>query len=290
MRETIELRIPEQNAERYLPDGVGVSLGREPTAVSGKGADFGVRKVTLAIDDPLLSQIGRLSWEFRARGEYFFLGWSYHRRYTTTELEAAELVSIYPGRTFEPAGEECGTRYDDSIACPDCGAGAPQMSPLSLDGRRIPKGPDFAVTIADEWVLSARAVDVFRDIKLRGARFAPIRLANRGGAESHDSFQLQISEPYVELDGATGVGSGPFDTDPDGRCPRGDLVGLNLLSEVSVKRGSLTAADIFSTKQMVGVRRGLLRPRRITLLSPRAWRAVRNAGLKGLIIEVAHVM
>jgi len=43
--------------------------------------------------------------------------------------------------------------------------------------------------------------------------------------------------------------------------PRGDLAGLNLLSEVFIEKDSRGSEDIFSTRQFVGVRRGLLRPR-----------------------------
>lgn len=48
-------------------------------------------------------------------------------------------------------------------------------------------------------------------------------------------------------------------------------------------------ADVMVTKQMIGVRRGLLRPRPMLLLSPRAWRAIEDAKLKGLAVEVAHL-
>jgi hypothetical protein len=66
-------------------------------------------------------------------------------------------------------------------------------------------------------------------------------------------------------------------------------VGINLLSEVTAKAATIPKADLMATRQMVGVRRGLLRPRPILLLSPRAWRAIEGANLKGLVVEVAHL-
>lgn len=42
--------------------------------------------------------------------------------------------------------------------------------------------------------------------------------------------------------------------------------------------------------KMVGVRRGLLRPRSILLLSPKAWKAIEAAKLRGLGFEVAGIV
>jgi hypothetical protein len=277
MRETIDFRIPEENAAQHLPAGVGQSIGGT------------VRRVVVTTADPLFSEIGRLQSEFRGRGESFFLGRTCRRRYSRRELDAAELLHVRPASVFEPAGEECGTIYDGSGACPECGAGAVQVGPLFLDGRRIPRRADFARTIADEIVVSSRVVELFHDEELRGAEFEPIRLSNRGGTASQKHYQLKIMEAPVELHPATRAGEDPFDQGSYGRCTRGHVVGLNLLSEVVVKRESLGELDVMATKQRVGVRRGLLRPRQVLLISSRAWRAIEPAGLRGLTIEVAHV-
>ena len=275
MRETIELRVPEANAEEFLPPGMGMRLGM-------------VRKVSVDTSDPTYAEIGRLQLEFRARGKWFFHGWGFHRHYSMSELAQAELLCVRPGRTFEPPGELCGTVYDDSSGCPECGTGARQTTQLFLDGRRIPKGPDFACTIADENIVSSRAAAVLRG--LTGARLEPVRLSNEHGAVSTEYFQLEVTAPYSDLDPKTLVGEGPFERPDYGLCPRGDLAGLNLISEVYVRRKSLSDADVLATAQWVGVRRGLLRPRRLMLLSPKGFRAIQDAGLKGLVIEVAHVV
>lgn len=46
----------------------------------------------------------------------------------------------------------------------------------------------------------------------------------------------------------------------------------------------MSSADAMQTKEMVGVRRGLLRPRPLLLLSPRAWRALEDAKLRGFVV------
>ncbi len=276
MRETVELRIPEENAEEHLPTGCGEAIG------------YGIRKVVIDTADPLFLEIGRLHRLYRAKGQYFFSGWEYCRRYSRRELAQADLFHVWPKRVFEPAGEECGTAYDDAKACPECGAGAPQTSPLFLDGRRIPKKVDFSETIAGEIVVSDRAVEVFREQKLAGAEFDAVRLVNMRGTPSEHHFQLKVVGQPVELDPATRAGEGPFDEDGYGRCSCGDLIGLNLLSEVAVKGGAGPDADVMVTRQMVGVRRGLLRPWPMLLLSPRAWRGIEDARLNGLIVEIAR--
>lgn len=298
MRETVVFRIPTENVVSYLPAGTGEALG------------YGVTRVAVKRDDPLYSEIGRLHHAFRVQGKFFISGWAYHRRYSRRELNNAELFNVWPKRAFEPAGEECGTVYDETSACDHvfapgseieiggrsvaipastCGAGARQVSSLFLDGRRIPRLLDFARTIADEVVVSRRVVELFREQELTGAEFKPIRLANEGGSPSQDHHQLTVVGASVQLDPATRAGDDPFDAVGNGRCPRSHVVGLNLLSEVTVTRESLSEADVMATRQMVGDRRGLLRPRPILLITRKAWRMIETAKLKGLTIEIAHI-
>jgi len=274
MQEVIEFRVPEEHAKRFLPPDAGASAGI-------------ARSLVLNVDDPELEGIKRIDRQLRAEGRAFYTAWIVSRHYTRRELDQADLLHVWPKRVFEPAGEECGTTYDDAKACPECGAGAPQTSPLFLDGRRIPKNVDFARTIADEIVVSRRVVEVFRE--LTGVGFETVLLSNRGGMPSEDHLQLKVVGQPVDLDSATRAGEDPFDADSYGRCPRGDVVGLNLLSEVTVKGETIPESDVTATRQMVGVRRGLLRPRPMLLLTPRAWRAIEEAKLKGLVVEVAHV-
>ncbi len=276
MRECVEFRIPEEHAAKHLPHERWQSVG------------YGVVKVLVDTSEPLFAEIGQLHRAFRAEDKYFFSGREYRRYYTSRELADAKLLHVWPKRVFEPAGEECGTKYDDARGCSECGAGSPQTSPLYLDGRRIPKTVDFAQTIAGEIVVSTRVVDVCRARELTGVEFAAIHLSDMGGKPSRHIFQLKVVAQAVELDSATRAGEDPFDDDRYGRCSLGDVVGLNLLSEVTVKGVTIPKADVIATRQMIGVRRGLLRPRPMLLLSSRAWRAIDAEKLKGLVVEVAH--
>lgn len=276
MLETIEFRIPESRAARHLPADAGVRLGM-------------ARKLEVSIDDPLFDKIRSLSLEFREKGEDFITAWIPHRKYSPRELENADLLRLSARKVFEPAGEECGTIYDDGEACPLCGAGGRQMTPLFLDGKRFPTGVDYAETISGESVVSRRLVDVFLSHHLRGVDFGAVHFADRGGSLSETYHQMLISGSHVRLHGATRVGNDPFDESSGGHCLRGDLAGLNLLSEVWIERSDYRGDDVLATKEFVGTRRGVLRPRPLILVTPRVWLAIRDSKLKGFSVEVAHL-
>jgi hypothetical protein len=102
-------------------------------------------------------------------------------------------------------------------------------------------------------------------------------------------YQLIIEGPRAELSPLTRAGSDPFDYDQTGRCSLGHVVGLNLLSEATLYKAGLPDADLIETAQMVGVRRGLLRPRPLLLVSQRVLGVVEAATIRGLNIEVARL-
>jgi hypothetical protein len=293
MQELIEFRMPEKHVREFLPLDLGAP-------------EFSVRKIKLLSTDPLVARIGALQREFSASGRSFFLGWSIERRYSDGELIGAPLFHVRPKRVLMPAGEECGTRYDESDACgiifasvPErsvnghrvpgfvdrCGVGARQATSLFLDGRRIPRGADFSRTIANEVVVSERFVAAFRAAELTGAEFAPVCLSDLDGIPSSTHFQLEVVGQRAEISPTTRAGEHPFDERGYGRCPRGHCIGIGLISEVEVIGASISEADVMATRQMVGVRRGLLRPGAILLFSQRARRALNQAKLKGLEVE-----
>jgi len=343
VKEVTEFRIVEQFASRLFADTEGKKLGW-------------IRKVELATDDPRFERIGELNREIRATTDSsFFYGWISRRRYAKEEIAAAACFSLTVSAVFEPAGEECGTKYDESTACPKCGAGATQVSDLRLDLRKVPKGKDIARTIADEIIVSQRLAEKMLDAGLTGFELRPVRHKARyeddpldlkqlptgreilkraeaagfphptgrfdvwlNRAENRALFdqalaenvalkgeedrrkvkpmpvwhQIVLTSTEAEIVPPTRVGINPFDDDIKGecRCPLGDLIGLNLLSEVSISATSRGDADIVASRQFIGVRRGLLRPRRVIMVSPRVWRLIESERLKGVKIEVAHVV
>jgi hypothetical protein len=340
MREMVEFRITEDEAVKYLPKGLGTDLG-------------GTRKVIVNRTDPLFERIGEIQREFLAEGKHFFLYSNQERYYTKRELEEAKLFQVWSKRIFEPEGEGCGTKYDESTACPECGAGAKQVGDLRLDFRKIPKTADFAETIADEKIISERFAEWLADSGLTGFGLGTVRHKARyqddaidyrkipAGREvirkaeakgiSYDSgdfdmwqnrpenrmmvdkawreyveskrlqegkrpgkpfpvwYQLIVTSPPVDIVPPTRAGDDVFGEDDYGKCSRGDTLGLNLLSELTVAKDSLPDADVMTTRQFVGVRRGVLRPRQLLLMSPRARQMILGAGFKGFKFEVVHV-
>jgi hypothetical protein len=252
-----------------------------------------IRKVELASDNLKLKRVGELRTLIqKEHNDLFFAGWNIHRRYAAEELEKAELLLLHQISTFEPAGEECGTQYDEAVACPHCKAGAEQISPLFLDWNRMPKGKDIARTIAGEIVVSRRLVELFERHSITGAEFQPIRCRPVSSAESKDWFQLIINSCGAKVVPPTRTGINPFDEDIAGeyRCPLGNLIGLARLSEVWISRSSYTGTDIVASSQFIGIRRGLLRPERFLLISPKLQQLIENERLKGCKIEVAHLV
>jgi hypothetical protein len=153
------------------------------------------------------------------------------------------------------------------------------------------------MTIAREIVISRRMVGLFQKHNIEGAEFLPIRQKHEPNSESKEWYQLLVKSVSAEIIPPTLVGNDPFDYDEEGqgRCPNGDLLGLNLLSEVSVKLDDCDGEDIVASKQFIGTRRGLLRPQRLIFISQRLWNIIEQERLKGervkgVRFEIAHLI
>jgi hypothetical protein len=350
MVETLELRV---NEERF---------GEPFRANEGKMLGKWVRRVILSTDDVRMPKIAELQSYWNRHNSFLFAGWIYHRKYNHQELELAECLKLDITAVFEPAGEECGTVYDESRACPHpfphgrtCGAGAKQISDLFLDLRKVPKAKDIASTIADEWIVSQRLAELLVDAKITGFELRPVRhrarfdedpvkleslvtgreilqraeksgllkgswafdvwlnrveqreLVERTWRENAERlqkreavrrpnyptwYQLVITSSPVPTAPPTRFGIDPFDEDPEGlyRCPCGHIAGLNLLSEVTLKRSGWDGSDFGCTKEMIGVRGGVGRPHPILLASPKLWRLLIDHSVRGFKLEVAHLI
>jgi hypothetical protein len=285
MRETLEFRTEEKDARRFLGPEDGEVLGPMGT----------VRKVVLDSNDIRVAKIRQVHLDLLKQGSYFFTYWDIRRTYTKKEWEAAELCSLRIRNAFEPEGEQCGTRYDESVACPHCGVGARQLNELRLDPSSLPRGKDITRTIAySEILFSARLVEALREHGMTGARFLPV--LSKSGHKTLDAwFQLEVTSRPLEVAPATRFGVGPFDPDEPGeyRCPLGHIPGLRILSELSVRREDWDGADVCATKQYVSYRSrngGAFRPYPLLLVSQRLRRLFGELKAKGFELEVAHLV
>ncbi len=310
MRAIAEFRVYEEFAHLLFADDEGERLGDS------------VRKVTLDTSDPRYQRIGELQKSLRRKGKSFFCGWSLKYQYRSAELRAAPLLHLKITSSFRPTGEERGTKYDEAAACPICGAGAPQITTLFVREERIPKTRDFCQSWGGEIIVSRRIKDLFENHSITGARFDTVVPKKRSNVESSDWFQFFPENATAEIVPPTRTGETLFDEGVDAaakrdtswmdkvppglrqgilemfermeeeiyHCPFGDAVGLNLLSEIFIKESTKPDLDIVATRQFIGCRRGLFRQKRLLLISPRLYRLLAAEKIKGIKVDVAHLM
>ena len=286
MEELIELRVSEEHANLVFRDNEGQRLGCGITAV---------RKVIIRSDDPRIPTIVKLQEELRMQRDRFFGGAGFIRKYSAAELNSAEILNMGISPLFEPAGVDCGTVYDDGAACQVCGAGAPQVSELFLKLGSIPKSKDCAVSIAMvEDVVSQRFFDLVQENEITGVKLPEVcpRLTLRSrsresAAAARKWYQFVVTSAPVDIVPPTRFGRIPFwELRPE--CPMGHYTGLWPLTEVTVDRAGWDGSDIFRSKQLFGVRGGVLRPFPYLLITQRVYRLIVKSGMRGFKFHVAH--
>lgn len=279
MKEIFEFRINHEFATMLFAPTEGKDLGDS------------VKVVQITKEDPRFFQIPILDKELTAKfNRGFYFGWNIYHSYTKEEIEKAALLYVKIKTVFEPAGEICNTVYDETVACEICGSNRKQVGTLKLKKSSIPK-KDISRTIAGEIVVSEKLKYSFQNCKLKGIMFESVV----SGENALNVYQPKITSPEKLLSERTITGINPFDlSDTEGgeiyKCPRGHLLGLNLLSEVYIENSTVSEYDFFSTKQKIGVKRGLLRPQPLYLCSQAFRQMVLKEKLSGFEFEVANVV
>lgn len=279
MKEYVEFRIPESYAKEFLPTNLG------------KNITDSVRQVHVSVGSEIYKKIGEIdSLVWNRYQKHFFLGWNIKRIYGRKELGSAELLLLKIAKTFEPAGLECGTIYNDKNICEICGTGMQQMSDLILDLNTIPKNVDIARTISNEIIISQKLAKLLADNPVTGFEVKPVNhIAPK--YKKMPWHQLKITS-LVSINSITKTGNRPFDEDEenDYRCKNGHTLGLNILSELSINRDSWDNSDIVATKQFFGVNRGLLRTYPLLVISQRIYSLMMAMKCKGFTVEVVRLV
>lgn len=299
MREWIDVRVGSDELIRLLPSDLGHHLDSkedlefrrslDPDYVSG-------RRIYLARDNPRWEQI-RAVLDKDPHGYHAWIT----RRYARQELEQAQILRLVITKEFEPEGEACGTVYDETAACPVCGAGRRQVSDLHLQLRRVFQQPPsipqakrtgIARTIANEIIVSQALAELIKENRGVGAELRPVRGCGADAKITPHWKQLWVTGKAGRTVPPTEFGLKPFNPDDRGeyRCPRGHVSGLNLLSEVYVRRENWDGSDIAATEDLVGSRMGVLVPSPMLLISQRFYRLLLEHNLKGFKAEVAHLV
>lgn len=295
MKEYVEFRILYDYAHLLFGENEGINI------------DDTVKVIRIETCDPRFRRIGELEKMMQRKGDFFFSHFSYNRKYTREEINDAALFRVTPF-AFTVAGEECGTRYDEATACPICGAGAKMTTPLRIRAGRIPK-KDICISMGwgEEVIVSQRFRQLMEDNSMRGMRYEPVYSGKKETGYFHliPEYKLNISpltkfgaNPFMDLPAEEHTW--PYPTyKPNGsiqdpgvyKCPKGDSLGLNILSEAYVEAHSLlNDVDFFVSKQTYGGRIGLFRPTHLLFCSNRMMRLIKENKLKGFEFEVAHIV
>jgi hypothetical protein len=271
MQEIYEFRIPEAWACEWLEprDGTKTRSGSVRIVRTLKGSD-------------LFDRVLRADATRRITGDRLFLSWSVRREYDREELDAAELLLLDIFNVFEPAGEEFGVVYLPNAEGP--AESANRIGPLILKCSRF-RGKSFCKSIAGEVLVAPEMQNLIRTEACTGLEFGPVfckgrEPSKRGWAE------LVVTSRHVTISPRTVIGVDPLELGPRGGTGSGENIGLNVLSEVSVVRESWDGSDFVVSKQTVGSFQGLLRPRRLIMISKRVFDAIPSKMQKGLDFEV----
>jgi hypothetical protein len=281
MKEIYELRVFEKQFPRVFNTNEGKKLN-ERTFI-----------VKIDSKDPRVNNIRAIEEQANIDEKNFFYS-SYRviRKYSKSEIDNARIFTLIQKSIFEPSSEDCGTEYDSGSECLKCGAGGRQVSKLYICKERIPKNKDIVQTIANEILVSQRFIEIYNKNCLTGARFQPVFANRNKNASLVQWHQMIIDSASAEIIAPTKAGISAFVDDKKGeyRCPDGHLLGLNRTTEVTLSRTTRGDEDILYSKQYFGQRKGVLRPHREILVSPRLRSLIVKHRLKGVEFEVAHLL
>ena len=275
-----------------------------------KSGTDSIINIEIDTDSDVFSRIGSIDkMLFEKYKSGLFTSWTFCRNYTHQELNSARLFQINIRKWFnDSCGKEHGTVYDHSYACPICHSGERQVSPLHLPKGRYMLHRDVIITLGYEVVVSKRFADMCKASNLKGLTFGPVYF---GKTLSQEYFQLMEEGTTLEVSPETKFGVDPWNYSEKGptlqfnnellslwkdgieiyKCPKGDNLGLNILSEAYVKDSSVISEyDFFISRQTYGVYRGLAVPHHLLFCSPIMRQLIIDNNIKGFDFEIAHVV
>jgi len=292
MKEIFEFRI----YERYY------NLLSKPNKSEFNGAVY-IVKVTR--QDPFFEELRKVDKYVTShlRGTMFSYT-AVKRTYSSQELGDSKLFHFWPIKQFGPTGEQCGTKYDDSVACVICGSGGRQISSLFLAKGKIPQ-TDISRSLGGEMIVSDNFLKVFNERKMKGAIFKPVYFS-KTISKFHQiiptSTKLDLTDstvvgrnvfnamPEYEKREPLGLGDSPQQEYVYYKCPLGHLIGGNLISEPHVHNPiDIKDYDIFESAQYYGVRLNLLRPEPLYFCSPSFRKMVIDEKLTGFDFQIARI-
>src|SRR5260370_23441011 len=173
MKEFVDFRLSEEWASRHLDESWGqhMVIGEDSLAEISSyeiPASLMTRQIVLETRDPRLAILKEKILRFPPCP---MTGMN-TRQYADSELSEATLLNLMITTFVDACGEDFGTLYDESEACPMCGFGRRQISLLKLDLGLMPNEGGFATTIArgEELVVSESVAQIVRKAMITGCR------------------------------------------------------------------------------------------------------------------------
>lgn len=228
--------------------------------------------------------------------------WKYVRKYKKKEIESSNIIfQIIPYKRAHTSGEEHGTEYDYSESCPICHSGRKLIGDFRISRKSVLKSVNLFQTYGGELIADESLKAACKHYGINGIEFCNTSI---------DGYYLISSSNKVNISNSTEFGCSPFNKEDfsDGvlvklggvdnhmkkeiyRCPNGDNLGLNILSEAYIEHdNTLFDFDFIQSVQYVGVHRGFLYQMPLYFCSQKFRRMVETEKLKGIKFEVAHVV
>lgn len=121
------------------------------------------------------------------------------RSYSVNELaEYPLLLLLVKTRPTEQGGPFHGTEYDLSTACPICGSGAIQVSPLLVSARLIRSKSQFVQTLHGEVIVSRQIALALREARVDGIELRQV--VSHVGREPLPWWQILVRESLPPMD------------------------------------------------------------------------------------------
>ena len=260
--------------------------------------------IVLPTNDKNVSLIHQMNQQLDNKLYYY---WDLLFEYTEEDLKEASLFRVSFLNVVDSCGEEGGTKFDYSTACPLCGSGRRQIGDLHLLSNVSLKENTVYKTIGGEIIVPSFIRDVAIEYGLQGLIFLPVWV---GKTISPDYLQLTTTS-IIDISPKTRFGVDFFDTDNITSmseesfeicgykinlpkeiyvCPNKDLVGFRLLSELSVFHNHYKEqCDFMKTAQYVGVKRGLINPEPLYVCSKKWFNAMEKTHIQGMGFEIVKV-
>ena len=211
------------------------------------------------------------------------------RSYLPEELLNASLLTLWITASFEPTGEESGTEY--AYPCRECMAGRTVRGYLVLNLTKVPRGKDIAQTIArDEWVISDRLAAIIEDNHISGVELRPVN--HYASRAPRTKWHQMVITSTVRVSDRTAYGTPYRNTGrkEDTITPCGHAVKDIVYSELFVEGNIWDESDMVRTDLYFGGHLNLIHPYPHILISQKFYRLLKENGVKGYKIEVAHMV